>query len=114
MMNTDFETIAKAIGHVSRLRILKLLERGEAPVGQVRTVLGLAPATVSKHLTILRRAGLVFLRQEGRELYCRLADHPRNPFVRPAFRLVDAATEIDPLVAADRRRLDELRSRRAA
>lgn len=110
-MITEFETVAKAIGHESRVRILKLLEGGEASVCQLRTVLGLAPATVSKHLAVLRRAGLVFIRQEGRWLYCRLADHPRNPFVRPALWMVNTALDGDPRIAADRRHMESIRHR---
>lgn len=44
-----FEIAAKAVADPTRIRILKLLQGGEVCVCQLTTVLGLAPATVSKH-----------------------------------------------------------------
>ncbi len=43
--------VTKALGDVQRLRILSLLEHGELCVCQIIEVLGLAPSTVSKHLS---------------------------------------------------------------
>lgn len=53
-----FEIAAKAVADPTRIRILKLLQGGEVCVCQLTTVLGLAPATVSKHLSVLKGAGL--------------------------------------------------------
>ncbi|MEO5337815.1 MAG: metalloregulator ArsR/SmtB family transcription factor [Magnetospirillum sp. WYHS-4] len=92
-MENDFACVADAIGHSTRTRILRHLETGEASTAQLREALDLAPATVNRHLTILRRAGLVFIRHEGRRTFCRLADHSRNPHVRPALWQVLAGLE---------------------
>ena len=53
------EAVGGALGHNDRLRILALLREGDLYVCQIRTVLGLASSTVSAHLAILRRSGLV-------------------------------------------------------
>ncbi len=56
----------KALAHPVRLRILALLGDGELCVCAITEVMGLAPSTVSQHLSDLRRAGFVTERKEGR------------------------------------------------
>jgi ArsR family transcriptional regulator len=58
--------LLKTLGHPARLRILALLRGGELCVCQINAVIGLAPSTVSEHLTELRRAGLLAERKDGR------------------------------------------------
>lgn len=70
--------LLKALGHPARLRILALLRDGELCVCQINAVIGLAPSTVSEHLTELRRTGLLEERKEGRWVHYRL-----NPKGRP-------------------------------
>ena len=58
-----------ALGHESRLAAFRtLVQIGPAglPVGDLRERLGLAPATLSAHLNVLRAAGLVRDQREGR------------------------------------------------
>ena len=55
----DFLAIAKALSDASRVRILMFLKDGELCVCQVVEMLNLAPSTVSEHMAILHRAGLV-------------------------------------------------------
>lgn len=55
-----------AVAEPGRRRILTLLAPGERPVNDVVRVLGWAQPQVSKHLGVLRRAGLVSVRREGR------------------------------------------------
>jgi ArsR family transcriptional regulator, arsenate/arsenite/antimonite-responsive transcriptional repressor len=64
----------KALAHPVRLRILALLRDGELCVCEVADVLGLAPSTVSEHLTDLRRTGLVQERKVGRWVHVALSD----------------------------------------
>lgn len=98
-----FEVVGKAIADPSRVRILKLLGGGELCVCQITTVLGLAPATVSKHLAGLKAAGLLQQRRDGKWVYYRLAERDFNPYARPFLALVGAALDDDPTVAEDRR-----------
>lgn len=107
-MIEQFEMVAKAAGDASRTRILKMLEGDERCVCQITAVLDLAPATVSKHLSVLKMAGLVFQRKEGRWVYYRLADRPINPYALSVLALVrDSMTE-DGQVAADRERMQKI------
>lgn len=66
--------ITKALSDENRVRALMMLAGGELCVCQIIEMLGLAPSTVSKHMSILRLAGLVETRKEGRWIYYRLAD----------------------------------------
>ena len=65
-MSTTFNVLAEP----QRRRILDLLRDGERPVGELVARLGLSQPGVSKHLRVLRDAGLVSVRAEGqRRLY---------------------------------------------
>jgi len=66
--------ITKALSDENRIRALMMLTGGELCVCQIIEMLGLAPSTVSKHMSILRQAGLVETRKEGRWIYYTLAD----------------------------------------
>lgn len=54
-----------ALAEPNRRRLLELLLGGERPVGELVEALGLAQPTVSKHLRVLREAGMVTVRPEG-------------------------------------------------
>jgi DNA-binding transcriptional ArsR family regulator len=68
-----FLDVAKAVSDESRARALLALRGGELCVCRLNELLELAPSTVSKHMTILERAGLVQCRKNGRWHYYRLA-----------------------------------------
>jgi arsenate reductase/ArsR family transcriptional regulator len=106
----EFELALKAVGDPTRTRILKLLEAGGLCVCQVQAVLGLAPSTVSKHLTILKLAGLVEDRRDGKWIEYRLPDESRNPHARPVLGLLHGPLDRDPAVLADRKRLREIKA----
>ncbi len=57
--------IAKALAHPTRLIILEALEQGETCVCDLTELVGADQSTVSKHLAILKQAGLVEDRKEG-------------------------------------------------
>lgn len=63
----------KALADETRIRILGALRRRELCVCQLIELLGFAPSTISKHLSILRNARLIASRKEGRWMYYRLA-----------------------------------------
>ncbi len=61
-----FVEAVKAVAEENRLRALMALRGGELCVCQITELLGLAPSTVSRHMSILSRAGLVQSRKDGR------------------------------------------------
>lgn len=63
----------KALADGNRLRIIAALSNyPELCVCQITELLGLAMATVSRHISVLQNAGLVESRKEGRWVYYRL------------------------------------------
>jgi arsenate reductase/ArsR family transcriptional regulator len=106
----DFELAMKAVGDPTRTRILKLLEGGGLCVCQVQAVLGLAPSTVSKHLTVLKLAGLVEDRRDGKWIEYGLTRDSHNPHAKRVLALLQDDLDRDPAVIADRRRLREIKA----
>jgi len=101
----DLETALKAAGDPTRTRILKLLQERDLCVCQVQAVLGLAPSTVSKHLAILKGAGLVEDRREGKWIHYGIASGSRNPYAPKLLGLLKGPLDEDPRVQQDRKRL---------
>jgi ArsR family transcriptional regulator len=62
----------KALAHPTRLLILNSLKKKEICVCELRELVGDDISTVSKHLSVLKNAGLVAARREGNWLYYRL------------------------------------------
>jgi ArsR family transcriptional regulator len=82
----------KALAHPVRLRILALLRGGELCICEVAEVLGLAPSTVSEHLTGLRRTGLVREWKVGRWVHVALSDEATaRPVLESLWPLMAAA-----------------------
>lgn len=96
-----FVTVAKALSDPSRVRILCALRDRELCVCQVVELLDLATSTVSKHMAILRQAGLVESRKDGRWVYYRRAGGGLTPTVSGATRWCDEILEKDPVVKRD-------------
>lgn len=97
---------AKGLAHPARLRLLGMLAGGELCVCQMIAVLGLAPSTVSKHLSVLAHGGLVSERKEGKLVFYRLReDGPAGALLPPFLSLLEA----DPGVRADHAVVSRLR-----
>ena len=78
----EFSLVVKALADSNRLRALTALRNRELCVCQVVELLGLAPSTVSKHMTILKQAGLVYSEKRGKWVYYRLPDSPGSPAIQ--------------------------------
>jgi ArsR family transcriptional regulator len=68
--------LLKALADPTRLRIVTLLSQGELCVCHIQDALSLSQSNVSRHLRILRLAGIVIDRREGQWVHYRLT--PRN------------------------------------
>src|SRR6187455_2720415 len=66
------ETLFKALGDATRLRILGLLLTGEVCVCDIHESLKIPQPKASRHLAYLRRSGLVETRREGLWIHYRL------------------------------------------
>ena len=100
--------IAKALSDANRVRALMLLTEGPLCVCQIIEMLGLAASTTSKHMSILRQAGLVEAEKEGRWMHYRLPSKGASKQVRQALRWVAAGLEDDAQVQRDKTKLQKL------
>lgn len=103
--------ILKALADENRVRALLALRRGELCVCQLIALLDLAPSTVSKHLAVLRQAGLVAARKQGRWIYYRLPGEAASPLVGRTLDWLFATFARKPQAVADRRRLAAILAR---
>ena len=86
----------KALAHPTRLAIIEQLKGGERSVGQMVRALGLEQSGLSKHLAVMRQAGVLASRQEKVTVYYSLRDRDVFKVLRPISELL-------------RRRLEESR-----
>jgi ArsR family transcriptional regulator, arsenate/arsenite/antimonite-responsive transcriptional repressor len=66
--------LVRALGDETRVRIVALLSHGELCVCHLLTALELSQPNVSRHLGILRMAGIVDARRDGTWVYYRLVE----------------------------------------
>ncbi|HET8892385.1 MAG TPA: metalloregulator ArsR/SmtB family transcription factor [Candidatus Angelobacter sp.] len=66
------EDYFKGLADINRLRIINLLLQGELCGCDIQYVVGSSQSNVSRHLTYLKRSGLVVDRREGYRVYYRL------------------------------------------
>jgi DNA-binding transcriptional ArsR family regulator len=70
---SELAEIAAALGEPKRLKALGMLASGELCLCDLTAGLELSPSTVSNHMAVLKRAGLVEARKDGRWMHFRLA-----------------------------------------
>lgn len=64
--------VMKALAHPSRLMMIEELSRGERCVCELTELVGADISTVSKHLAVLKKAGIVTDEKKGKQVYYRL------------------------------------------
>jgi ubiquinone/menaquinone biosynthesis C-methylase UbiE/DNA-binding transcriptional ArsR family regulator len=104
-----------AAGEITRLRLLCLIAEAELTVSELVAILGQSQPRVSRHLKLLTEAGLSERRREGAWAFFRLSEAGAG--VALARDIVARVDPADPLIAADRARLEmtrEARRRQAA
>ncbi len=90
--------VLEVLAEPSRRRILDLLRDGERPVGDLVESLGLTQPAVSKHLRVLRAAGLVEVRPDAQRRLYRVRGEP----------LAELDAWLEPYRALWNARLDDL------
>jgi DNA-binding transcriptional ArsR family regulator len=100
-----FMAVSKALADENRVRILALLQDRTLCVCQIIAVLGLAPSTVSKHLSILRSGGLLEIEKRGRWIHCRLAGEGAPAVAKQALSWLQGALKQAKHIENDRRSL---------
>jgi DNA-binding transcriptional ArsR family regulator len=79
--------LVKALGNPHRLMILCQLVEQERSVGQLAAMIGLRGSTLSQHLALLRREGLVQPRRDGQTIWYSLASQPAREVLETLYRL---------------------------
>lgn len=95
----------------SRLRTLRVLERGELSVQDLCEVLALPQSTVSRHLKVLAEGGWLVARREGTQSFYGWGEE-LDPGARRLWLLARAETERWPALEQDAGRLAALKARR--
>jgi len=98
-------SICRALGHPRRLEILELLYSGERSNAELLAALGISKVNLSQHLSVMRNAGLVESRQQGREVFHRLAFEEIREACRMIGELLSLRLERGSRLARD---LDEI------
>lgn len=81
--------IFKALGHPSRLLMVDALRHGEKCVCELQDMVGDDMSTISKHLSVLREAGVVETEKRGTNIYYRLAIPCINNFLACTSELIE-------------------------
>jgi DNA-binding transcriptional ArsR family regulator len=71
-MSADLDTVFSALADPTRRRILAMLLEDDMAVTDVADPFEMSLAAISKHLTILTRAGLISQEKRGRVKWCKL------------------------------------------
>ncbi len=94
------QKVFKTLADPTRIRILRLLEQEELIVGELMEILGMAQSRVSRHLAVLREAGLLTDRRDGTFVSYRLALPESGPW-RAAWTLARESLTNDPTTKRD-------------
>lgn len=95
-MKIDIETMEAAADHASellkalanrhRLMIICQLIDAERSVGELAAFLGIRDSTVSQHLALLRKDGLVTARRDGQTIWYAIGSGPAREIVETLYR----------------------------
>jgi DNA-binding transcriptional ArsR family regulator len=78
---------AKALANRHRLLILCQLIEQERSVGDLAEFLGIRDSTVSQHLAVLRRDGLVGARRDGQTIWYSISSTPARALIKTLYRV---------------------------
>ena len=82
MDRSEIEKISKALADETRLRIFEAISAKRITCGEIVSMRGVTPATVSHHLKILSEAGLVACRREGQFVYSEAVPETISAYTR--------------------------------
>ena len=97
--------IFKALSDPKRLRIVKMLEKKPLCVCEITSILNLATSTVSRHLYLLREAGLILDEKKGKWVNYKLNPGSDRPDIREILNLISGWLTDDKVIAADREKV---------
>jgi ArsR family transcriptional regulator len=88
MERSQIEKISKALGDQTRLKIFEAISGGKCiTCGEIVSMRGVTPATVSHHLKILNEAGLIACRREGQFVHSEAVPETVEEYTRALTKL---------------------------
>ena len=79
--------LLKALANRHRLLIICQLIDKERSVGDLAELLGIRDSTVSQHLSLLRRDGLVAARRDGQTIWYSISSDPARELIKTLYAL---------------------------
>jgi ArsR family transcriptional regulator len=104
-MNRNSVNVFKALSDPNRLRIMKMVSERELCLCEVREILNLSNSTVSRHLTILRDAGLLLDSKDGKWVNFQVNDKSDQQFIRSILALIQKSFDDDDVVRDDMKKV---------
>ncbi|MEI6056644.1 MAG: metalloregulator ArsR/SmtB family transcription factor, partial [Lentisphaerota bacterium] len=104
----EFVEVLKAVSDPTRLRIMMSLCNGELCVCRITALLNLAPSTISKHMSILKHAGLLKSRKDGKWIFYKLNLSDNTGLGLKILSLLKSSLQNDDLIKSDAVRLEEI------
>ena len=101
----DKTKLFKALSDPNRLRVLKMLQAKPMCVCEITHVLDLATSTVSKHLRILRDAGFIIERKDGKWINFLINPRPDDPRISSFLSMLDFWIDNEAAIAKDKEKM---------
>lgn len=79
--------LLKSLANRHRLLIVCQLIEGEQSVGGMAEFLGIRDSTVSQHLALLRKDGVVSARRDGQTIWYSIASGPAREILKTLYRI---------------------------
>ncbi|MGY8716549.1 MAG: ArsR/SmtB family transcription factor [Verrucomicrobiia bacterium] len=98
----DAAQLMNVLADPARLRILNLLRaKSELCSCEIGPITGYIPSKISRHLSILKQAGLLHERRDGTFIHYRLV-HTSDPVIERLLGIVDILARTEPCLQQDR------------
>ncbi len=101
----ELTKIFKALADRNRIRIIKMLQQKPLCVCEIREVLDISQPAVSRHLNIMKNAGLIEDEKDGVWTNCRLPESFTNKDVSAILKYLGPQGEEDILIISDRKKV---------
>src|SRR5215472_5867077 len=103
MNRSQIERISKALADKTRLMVFEAISaRGQMNCGQIVSMRGVTPATISHHLKVLQEAGLIECQRQGQFVYSRSRPEKGKAYTAALAKIADGKPK--PWRASSKRR----------
>jgi ArsR family transcriptional regulator len=108
-MMRSLQSISKALSDNTRIRILKLVSNEELCVSELIQILKMTQPCISRHVNLLKQAGLVVDRRDGQHVYYSINSNSFNPYVKDVLKPFYHWLNKDKVVNKDLKKLSKIK-----